>query len=215
MLPPICARRSADGFSSKPMIWPQIVELQDAHLRRIVGSTRLGRDGDVGVALDVRFDELVEVHAVQVIAREDEEVLGVEALEMARGLTHGVGGALEPVRAVGCLLGGQHFDEAIREHVQPVGLRDVPVEGRGVELRQHEDALEAGMQAVADRDVDQAVLARERNRGLRSHVGQREEARAAPAAENQGQDVIHVVNILSRPPEGCFLACLIESSCSS
>ena len=137
----------------------QVVELQDPHLRRVVGRHRLGGDGDVGVALDVRLDELVEVHAVEVIARQDQEVLGVEALEVARGLAHRVGGALEPVRAVGRLLGGQHFDEAVREHVQPVGLRDVAVERGGVELRQHEDALEAGVQAVADRDVNQAVLA--------------------------------------------------------
>ena len=141
--------------------------------------------------LDVRFEELAEVHAVEMVAGEDEEVLGVEALEVARGLAHGVRRALEPRRAVGRLLGGEHFDEALREHVEPVGLRDVAVERRRVELRQHEDALEAGVQAVADRNVDQPVLARERHGGLRAHVRQREQARAAAAAEDQGQHVIH------------------------
>ena len=165
-------------------------------------------DGDVGVALDVRLDQLAEVHPVEVIAGEDQVVVGVEALEVARGLAHGVGGALEPVRAVGRLLGGEDFDEALREHVEPVGLRDVAVERRRVELRQHEDPLEVGVQAVADRDVDQPVLAAERHRRLRAHVGQREEARAAAAAENQGQDVVHVVNILSRFSSWPRLTCV-------
>ena len=110
---------------------------------------------------------------------------------MPRRLAHGVGGALEPVGALGRLLGGEHLDEAVREQVEPVGLRDVPVERRGVELRQHEDPLEAGVQAVADRDVDQPVLAAERHGRLRSHVGEREEPRAAAAAEDQRQHVVH------------------------
>ena len=197
MLPPIAASRSARRLFLEAGDLAEIVELEDAHLRGIVGRDRLRGDRDVGAALDVRLDQLVEVHAVEMIAGEDQEVLGVEALEVARRLAHGVRGALKPVRAVGRLLGGEHFDEAVREHVEPVGLRDVAVERRGVELRQHEDALEAGVQAVADRDVDQPVLAGERHRRLRAHVGQREEPRAAAAAENQGQHVIHGVIILS------------------
>ena len=118
-------------------------------------------------------------------------MVGVVAGEVPRRLSHRVGRALEPVRAVGRLLGGEHLDEAVREHVQAVGLRDVAVERRGVELRQHEDPLEAGVQAVADRDVDEPVLAAERHRRLRAHVGERKEPRAASAAQDQGQHVIH------------------------
>ena len=94
------------------------------------------------LALDVRVDQLAEVHAIEMIAREDQVVVGVVAVEVARGLAHGVGRALEPVRALGRLLGGEHLDEAVREEVEPVGLRDVPVERRRVELRQDEDPLQ-------------------------------------------------------------------------
>ena len=147
------------------------------------------------------FDQLAEVHAVEMIAGEDQEVVGVVAGEVARRLAHGVGGALEPVRALGRLFGGEHLDEAVREEIEPVGLRDVAVERGRVELRQHEDPLQPGVQAVADRDVDQPVLAAERHGRLRAHVGQRVEPGAAAAAQDQRQDVVH----------GCHLTCALPS----
>jgi hypothetical protein len=39
----------------------------------------------------------------------------------------------------------------------------VAVEGGGVELGEDEDALDTRMQAVADRNIDQAVLAADRH----------------------------------------------------
>ena len=173
------------------MIWPLAVEPEDAHLRRVVGRHRLRGDRDVRVALDVRVDQLGEVHAVDVVAGEDQVVLGVDVAEVPRGLAHGVGRALKPLFAFRRLLGREHLDEAAGKHIHAVRLRDVPVERRRVELRQHVDPLEAGVQAVAERDVDQPVLAADRHRGLRSQVGERKQPRAAAAAEDDRQDVVH------------------------
>ena len=76
--------------------------------------------------------------------------------------------------------------------IHPVRLRDVPVERGRVELRQHEDAADVGVQAVADRDVDQAVLAADRDRRLRAVLRERKQARALSAAENDRQNfVVH------------------------
>ena len=66
----------------------------------------------------------------------------------------------------------------------------------GIELREHVDALETGVKAVADRDIDQPPLSADWHRGLRSLVGQREQPRAAAAAQDDGQNVIHLVFIL-------------------
>ena len=68
-------------------------------------------DGDVGVAIDVRVDHLAVVHPVQVIAGQDQVVVRLVVLEVAPRLAHRVGGALEPVGALGRLLGGENFDE--------------------------------------------------------------------------------------------------------
>ena len=81
----------------------------------------------------------------------------------------------------GALLRGQDLDESGREIVEPVALLDVPVERPAVELGEQEDPAELGVEAVADGDVDQAVLARERHRGLGAVLRQREEAGAGAA----------------------------------
>jgi hypothetical protein len=159
-------------------------------------------DGDVGLPVDVRVEELAVVHAVQVIARQNEVIVGIVAHEVPRRLSHGVGRALEPVRVVGRLLGGQDVHEAAREQVHPVRLGDVPVERGRVELRQHEDPADVGVEAVADRDIDQAVFAADRNRRLGTVLREREEPRALPASKNDGQNLVvrrHDPDMVHRP----------------
>jgi hypothetical protein len=56
----------------------------------------------------------------------------------------------------------------------------VPVQRRRIELRQHEDPADVGVQAVADRDVDQPVLAGDRHGRLRAELRQRKEAVPCP-----------------------------------
>ena len=124
------------------------------------------------------------------VAGEDEVVVGLVARDVPRGLADGVGRALEPVGVVGRLLGREDLDEPLAEQVHPIGLADVPVERRRVELRQDEDPPDVGVQAVADRDVDEAVLARNRHRRLRSELGQREEPRALSAAEHERENFV-------------------------
>ncbi len=154
----------------------------------IVGRNRLRGDRDVGVAIDVRVDELGVVHAIELIAGEDQVVVGVVAGEMPRGLPDRVRRALVPVRVVGRLFGGENLDEALVEDVHPVRLSDVTVERRRVELREHENAPHVGVQAVADRDVDQPVLAANRHGGFRALLCERKQPRALAAAENNRQN---------------------------
>ena len=148
-------------------------------------------DGHVGLPVEVRVEQLRVVHAVEVIAGEDQVVVGLVLREVAGGLAHGVGRALEPGSALRGLLGGQDLDEAVREAIHPVGAGDVAVERRRVELREHEDAPQVGVQAVADRHVDQAVLAADRHRRLRAMLREREEAAALAAAEDECEGVPH------------------------
>ena len=125
------------------------------------------------------------------IAGQDQVVLRVDVAKVARRLPHGIGGPLKPLLAFRRLLGGEHFDEPVGEQIQPVRLRHVAVERGRVELRQHVDAFEPGVQAVADRNVDEPVLASDGDRRLRSVMGEGKQARAAATAEHDRQDVIH------------------------
>ena len=191
MLPPISARRSAAGLLLERGNPSELVEPQDPHLRRIDRRHRLRRDRDVGSGFDVRLDQLAEVHAVEMIASQDQEVVGIVATKMTRRLADGIGRPLKPVGALGRLLRGQHFDEALGKQIEPIRLSDVAVERSRVELRQHEDPFQVRVEAVADGDVDEPVLAPDRHRGLRAHARQRKQPRAAAAAENQREDVVH------------------------
>ena len=176
------------------------IEAEDAHAAGVVGVRRLGRDGDVGARGDVRLHHLVEVHPIQMVAGEDQVVVGVQVDEVRHGAPHRIGRALEPVGGLGRLLGGDDVDERLREVVEAVGLADVPIERRGIELRQHEDAPDAGVQAVADRDVDEPVLAADRHGRLGAAVGEGVEALALPAAQDDRQYVRHACLPSVAPP---------------
>ena len=145
-------------------------------------------------------DHLVEVHPVEMVAGEDQVVVGVEPDEVRHGPPHGVGRALEPVGVLGRLLGRDDVDERLREVVEPVGLADVPVERRRIELRQHEDPADAGVQAVADGDVDEPVFAADRHGRLGAAVGERVEPLALPAAQDDRQYVRHACLPSVAPP---------------
>src|SRR5205085_5716272 len=114
------------------------------------------------------------------------------------------GGALVPVGGLVGLLGGEDLDEAAVEHVELVGVADVLVQADGEELREDVDAVEVAVDAVGDRDVDQAVLAGDGHGGLGTVFGERVEAGAAAAAEDQAEDVAH--GRVPRPGAGGRLA---------
>ena len=144
----------------------------------------------------MRLQHLAIVHLVQLVARQDQDVARVVAAHVTQTLADGVGGALEPVVALLGLLGGQDRHEPIREDVELVGAADVLVQALGVELRQHENPADVGVQAVRDGDVDQAVLAGDGDGRLGPPVGEGEEPRAAASPEDDRQQiVVHVARV--------------------
>src|SRR6186997_161691 len=66
------------------------IEPEQTHAGRVAGPDRLCSDRDVGAAIDVRIDQFTVVHAVQVVAGENQVVVGVVADEMAYRLAYGV-----------------------------------------------------------------------------------------------------------------------------
>jgi hypothetical protein len=130
----------------------------------------LGADGHVGPGRDVLLDDLPEIHPVELVAGEDEDqVVGIFP-EMDQVAAHGVGRSLVPVEALLGLLGREDVHEAAAERVKLVGALNVPVQRGRVELRQQEDPVDVGVDAVADRDIDEPVFAGEGHRGLAALV---------------------------------------------
>src|SRR5690606_10571054 len=64
---------------------------------------------------------------------------------------------------------------------------DMAMERRRIELRQDEDPVDLRIDAVADRDIDEAILARERHRWLRTLLREGMKASASAAAHDDGK----------------------------
>jgi hypothetical protein len=99
----------------------------------------------------------------------------------------GIRRAFIPGGIVERLLGGENFHEARREVVELVGLVDMAVEGLAIELSEDVNSAQAGVQAVADRDIDEPVFSAERHGRLRAFLGQGKEACAGTAAHDDCQ----------------------------
>ncbi len=135
--------------------------------------------------------QVAEVHAVQLIAGQDQNVVAGIFLDVTDLLAHGVGGALVPVGLLIGLLSGQDLDEAAAERVELVRVGQVPVQANAQELGQHVNAVEAAVDAITNRDVDETIFAGDGHGRFAPQFGQRKEPGAAAAAEDQAEDGPH------------------------
>ena len=169
---------------------PLRIRVHDAEGVRLLALHRDGGNGQVGLGIDVLLEHVAKIHAVKLIAREDDVIIVRILEEIAQVLPHGIGRALVPARVRGRLLRGEDLDEGARELIEIVRRIDVLVQRGGIELREHVDAAQPGIDAIGDRDIDEAIFARERHGRFRALLGQRKEAGARAAAHDDGQRII-------------------------
>ena len=136
--------------------------------------------------------ELAVIHAVELIAREDQHFVDIPLLEEPLVLANGIGGAFKPTGALRGLLSSKHFNKPlVKTRGEVEGLGDVAIEGGAVELSQHVDLVDPTVDAVADWDINQAVLAGQRNCWLGAHFGEGIEARTSSTSENDPENPLH------------------------
>jgi len=99
-------------------------------------------------------------------------------------LADGISRPLVPVSRTQSLLRCPDLHPADMEGIKTVGIGDVAVQRNGIELGEHCHVKDAGINAIADRDVDQTIFARQRNCRLGARFCQREQARSLPAPQN-------------------------------
>ena len=183
---------SVCGFSRKPADAPAVVDPHHAQRSGILARHGQRRDRHVGLRLLMRLDHVAIVHAVQLIAGQDQDVVDAGLIEVLEVLPHGVGGSLVPVRPrLHRLLSRQQLDKAAVERVEAVRLPNVPMQADRHELRQHIDAIHAAVDAVRQRNVDQPILRRQRHGRLRAVLGQGIQTGSTTAAEDQSDDIFH------------------------
>ncbi len=137
-----------------------------AHRRRGHRDFRPGRH--------MLLQDPAKIHLVELVARKNEDQAVRIGIQVQEILPHRVGRALIPVHAARALFRGQDLHEPGREGIEPVALLDVPVEGAAVELGEQEDPAQVGIEAIADGDVHQPVLARQGHGRLGPVLGERE-----------------------------------------
>jgi len=141
-------------------------------------------DRQVGLGLRVLRQHAAVVHLVDVVAGEDQHILRMVATQQVDVLKHRVGGALVPVLAH-LLLRGQQVDELVEAAIEetPATLQ-VADQALRLVLRGDADAADAGIDAVRQREIENAEFPPEGHRRLRAPVGQLHE----PAATTTGED---------------------------
>ena len=139
----------------------------------------------------VLLEHLAVVHLVDVVAGKNEHVLGLLGADGVDVLVNGVGGAHVPVVAH-ALHGRQDLDELahLAGHDVPA-FADVAVERERLVLGEDVDPAQVGVDAVGERDVDDAVDAAEGDGGFGAVAGEGIEPFSRASSQQDSQRVFH------------------------
>jgi hypothetical protein len=119
-------------------------------------------DGDVGALLDMLLQHGFEIHFVNVIAGQDDDITRIVTFDNVDILEDGIGGAEVPFVVGDALARRQDIETfiALRPEEVPAALQMANQAVRLV-LRCHRHAANAGVQRVGQREVDNTQLAAE------------------------------------------------------
>ena len=139
----------------------------------------------------MRLDQAAEVHAEDLIAAQQKHIADPLIVDEENVLPDGVGGAAVPLGRLVGLLGGKDLDETTAKGVEIVGVGDVPVQTHAEKLRQHVDTADIAVDAVADGDVNQTILAGQGDSRFTAQFRQGIQPCAPTAAQDQGENIVH------------------------
>ena len=144
-------------------------------------------DGHVGVALLVEANHPGIVHPVDMVAGEDQHVVRIIARNKGKVLIDGVGGSLVPLRFLGAGVGREHLHAAVGA-VQAPGLSvaDIFIQFQRLILGEDSDGVNSGVDAVRQREVDDAILAPEGDGRLGGILRQHQKTAALTTGQQHG-----------------------------
>jgi hypothetical protein len=167
------------------------VDVDYAEAEGLGGINLDGSECDIGGGIEMLGHHLAVIHFVDVIAGEDEDMLGLLGAYGINVLINGVGGALIPLVA-DPLHGGKDLDELSDLAAEDVpAFADVAVERKGFVLGEDVNAAQVGVEAVGESDIDDAIHASEGDGGLGTVAGKRIKALSGAACEKDSESVFH------------------------
>ena len=148
-------------------------------------------DGAVGLHLLVVAQHGGIVHFIDVVAGEDDDIVRIIALDEGDVLIDRVRGALVPLGFLTLGIGRQDLHAAVAAVQAPrLAVADVLIELERLILRQHADGVNAGIHAVGERKIDDAILTAERDRRLCRVLRQHHQAAPLPARQQHRDAVL-------------------------
>ncbi len=147
-------------------------------------------DGQLGSGVVVVLQHRGIVHPVDVISRENQRILGAASLQQVEVLVDGVRGAAVP------RFSRPHLRGDRRDVLSQFGVVDGPpvtqvlLQRMGLVLREHENAAQSGMKAVAEREIDDAISSAEGHGRLGPLGGQWMQTRTDSARQDDADRLL-------------------------
>jgi hypothetical protein len=188
-----------------------LIDADDAEARRIADGHLDRRDRRIGALLDMEPQHLGVVHLVHVVAREHDDVQGGLTRDRIEVLVHGIGRAEIPVLA-DALLRGKDFDEFAQLFRDDIPTHaDVTIERQRFVLRGDVDMPQPGIDAVAEREVDDAVRPAEIHRRLRAIFRERIQAFSHSAGEQNHENIVEFHCLFGHPSHNAAVRGVVAS----
>src|SRR5262249_54918380 len=126
------------------------VYVEDSVAAGLVHRDADGADRGVGLLFHVEVEQHIVIHLVNVVARQDQDVVGVVACDKVQVLPDGIGGALVPIGIAAALVRLQNLDAACKAAIQVPGLAapDMIVEAMRSVLGEDDDVENIGIHAI-------------------------------------------------------------------
>ena len=163
-------------------------------------------NGAVGIALLMEAKHGGVVHLIDVVAGQNQHVIGVIALDKGNVLIDGVGRALIPLGVFTLGIGRKDLYAAVRGVQAPrLAVADVLVELQWLVLGQNTDRVNFGVYAVGKREIDDAVFAAERDGRLGRVFRQNHQTAALTTCQEHGDTTFFLE--LHSWISSCFFLC--------
>ena len=138
--------------------------------------------------LHVVLDHAGDIHAVDVISAENGHHVGVRLLHQVDVLVDGVGRSLVPGFAGRAHLRRNGNNElGFQQSAELPAFAEVLEQGLAAELGQHVDRIDAGVDEIAQHEIDDAVFAAERDGRFGPFPGKRIKPGSLTAGEDDSQ----------------------------
>src|SRR5450759_2980860 len=170
-----------------------VVHGQDPHPGGVCKRYAPHGNGHVGSVAAMGGHEWLVVHLVDVVAGEDQDRVSRRLLDDVEVLEDGVGRAAVPLGDAppGDVRLQDPNASVVAVEVPGPAHADVVVERSGIVLSQNDDVVDVRVDAVREREIDDPILAAERDGGLRAHRREDRQPLSFAAGEYHRESSLH------------------------